>query len=161
MFEQPDFGTPEVEDIDDELDDGLDDDDPEGDDLEDDEVDDELEDDTEASSPVAAVVAEDDEDDEDAEDDEDEDSANRADPPDGGAARAVLDFVTESLVDEPAAVVVETSEGRSGTRFSVRVAPGDMGRVIGRKGRTVQALRTLVRAAAASEGRDASVEVVD
>jgi predicted RNA-binding protein YlqC (UPF0109 family) len=158
MFEQPDFGTPEVEDIDDELDDDLDDDELEGDDLEDDEVDDELEDDTEASSPVVAVAAEDDEDDEG---DEDEDSANRADAPDGGAARAVLDFVTDSLVDEPAAVVVETSEGRSGTRFSVRVASGDMGRVIGRKGRTVQALRTLVRAAAASEGRDASVEVVD
>ena len=53
------------------------------------------------------------------------------------------------------------TEGRSGLRFTVRVAQGDMGRLIGRRGRTAQALRTLVRAAAASEGTDATVDIVD
>jgi len=77
------------------------------------------------------------------------------------AARAVLEHVTRALVDDPDSVVVEVSEGRSGLRFSVHVAQGDMGRLIGRKGRTAQAIRTLVRAAAASEGTEASVDIVD
>ncbi len=79
----------------------------------------------------------------------------------GGAAKAVLEHVTRMLVDDPESVVVDVSEGRSGLRFSVHVAQGDMGRVIGRRGRTAQAIRTLVRAAAASEGVEASVDIVD
>ena len=79
----------------------------------------------------------------------------------GGAARAVLQHVARTLVEDPDSLVVEMTEGRSGLRFSVRVAQGDMGRLIGRRGRTAQALRTLVRAAAASEGTDASVDIVD
>jgi predicted RNA-binding protein YlqC (UPF0109 family) len=43
----------------------------------------------------------------------------------------------------------------------VSVAAGDMGRVIGRRGRVAQSIRTIVRAAAASEGGDASVDIVD
>jgi predicted RNA-binding protein YlqC (UPF0109 family) len=79
----------------------------------------------------------------------------------GGAARAVLEHVARTLVEDPNSIVVETTEGRSGLRFAVRVAQSDMGRLIGRRGRTAQALRTLVRAAAASEGTDASVDIVD
>jgi len=92
-------------------------------------------------------------------DDEPEDGAvNRLR---GAAAKAVLDHVTRTLVDDPDSVVVDVSEGRSGLRFSVHVAPGDMGRLIGRKGRTAQAIRALVRAAAASDGTEASVDIVD
>ncbi len=79
----------------------------------------------------------------------------------GGAAKAVLEHVTRMLVDDPESVVVDVSEGRSGLRFSVHVAQSDMGRIIGRRGRTAQAIRTLVRAAAASEGVEASVDIVD
>jgi uncharacterized protein len=79
----------------------------------------------------------------------------------GTAARAVLEHVTRALVDDPDSVVVDMREGRSGLRFSVHVAQGDMGRIIGRKGRTAQAIRTIVRAAAASDGTEASVDIAD
>ena len=79
----------------------------------------------------------------------------------GGAALAVLAHVATSLVDDEDSVRIEVAEGRSGLKLSLHVAPPDMGRVIGRRGRTAQAIRTLVRAAAASEGTDASVDIVD
>ncbi len=79
----------------------------------------------------------------------------------GGAARAVLEHVARSIVDEPDAVAVEVSERRGRVDLSLHVAPSDMGRIIGKRGRVAQALRTVVRAAAASEGTDASVDIVD
>ncbi len=79
----------------------------------------------------------------------------------GGAARAVLEHVARSIVDEPDAVAVEVSERRGRVDLSLHVAPSDMGRIIGKRGRVAQALRTIVRAAAASEGTDASVDIVD
>jgi predicted RNA-binding protein YlqC (UPF0109 family) len=88
-----------------------------------------------------------------------EDGAGNRAP--GGLARAVLEHIARSIVDEPDAVEIDVSEGRSGVRLSLRVAPSDMGRVIGRRGRVAQALRVLVRAAAAREGTDAVVDIVD
>ncbi|MHB1783444.1 MAG: KH domain-containing protein [Acidimicrobiales bacterium] len=79
----------------------------------------------------------------------------------GGAARAVLEHVARSIVDEPDAVAVDVSEGRSGAKLALHVDPSDMGRIIGKRGRVAQAIRVLVRAAAASEGTDASVDIVD
>jgi predicted RNA-binding protein YlqC (UPF0109 family) len=173
MFEEPDFSRAEpasggaaedAYDEDDEVEDDDDDvEDDEGassaegaDELEEDDEDDDEEDDEEDDAEVGDVdaggdAAGDEEDDEDA-------TVNRVQ---GAAARAVLEHVTRALVDDPDSVVVEVSEGRSGLRFSVHVAQGDMGRLIGRKGRTAQAIRTLVRAAAASDGTEASVDIVD
>lgn len=88
----------------------------------------------------------------------DEDRANLLP---GATARAVLEFVVKQLVDDPDAVEVETVEGRRGLRFEVRVGPGDMGRVIGRRGRTAQSIRTLVRAAATRDGVDVDVDFED
>ncbi len=88
----------------------------------------------------------------------DEFAGNRAT---GGMARAVLEHVARSIVDEPDAVVIDVSEGRGGIKLSLHVAPSDMGRVIGRRGRVAQAIRILVRAAAAREGTDAVVDIVD
>lgn len=76
-------------------------------------------------------------------------------------AVAVLTFCVRSLVDEPDAVTVDAVEGRRGVTLEVRVAPGDMGRVIGRKGRTAQSIRTVVRAAATRDGVDVDVDFVD
>ncbi len=78
-----------------------------------------------------------------------------------GRAGAVLEHVTRSIVEDPDAVQITLEKGRAGLLFSVRVAPSDMGRVIGKRGRVAQALRTVVRAAAAREGSDASVDIVD
>ena len=79
----------------------------------------------------------------------------------GGSARAVLDYIARSLAGEPDAVVVETDESSRGLRFRIHVAPGDMGRMIGRRGRVAQAIRTLVRVAGSREGVDTNVDFVD
>ena len=64
-------------------------------------------------------------------------------------ASAVLGHVVRSLVDDPESVVVEETEGRRGKLLlEVRTGPGDMGRVIGRRGKTAQAIRSVARAAA-------------
>ncbi len=75
-------------------------------------------------------------------------------------ARAVLEYLVESLVDDPDAVEVDVDEGRT-VALRVRVAPDDMGRVIGRRGRTANAIRTVVRAAAARDGVEVDVDFVD
>jgi hypothetical protein len=80
---------------------------------------------------------------------------------DGGAAGAVLEFVARSIVDEPDAVVVETDRDRRGTTLRLHVAPDDMGKVIGRRGRVAQAIRSVVRATAAREGTEVNVDIVD
>jgi predicted RNA-binding protein YlqC (UPF0109 family) len=88
----------------------------------------------------------------------DEDAGNRVA---GGTARSVLEHLARSIVDDPEGVAVEVSETRSGIHLALHVAQGDMGRIIGRRGRTAQALRTLVRAAAARDNQEASVDIVD
>ncbi|CAB4581883.1 unannotated protein [freshwater metagenome] len=76
-------------------------------------------------------------------------------------AVAVLTHVVRSIVDDPDAVNVEETEGRHRLRLEVKVGPGDLGRVIGRRGRTAQSIRTLVRAAAAKDGHEVDVDFVD
>jgi predicted RNA-binding protein YlqC (UPF0109 family) len=80
---------------------------------------------------------------------------------DGGTPLAVLSYLARSLSNEPDAVVIDTEERRGGLRLSLHVAPDDMGRVIGRRGRTAQAIRTLVNVAGAKDGVQASVDIVD
>ena len=89
---------------------------------------------------------------------DDEAAGNRSQ---GGLPTAVLTYLAESLADEPDAVVVETEERRDSVRLRLHVAPDDMGRVIGRRGRTAQALRTLVGVAGARQGIQTSVDIVD
>ncbi len=91
----------------------------------------------------------------------DADEVDRANLLPGATARSVLSFVVGQLVDDPEQVEIDTVEGRRGVRFEVRVGPGDMGRVIGRKGRTAQNIRTVVRAAAARDGVDVDVDFED
>jgi hypothetical protein len=80
---------------------------------------------------------------------------------DGGTPLSVLTYLAKSLSNDPEAVVIETEERRGGMRLNVHVAPEDMGRVIGRRGRTAQAIRTLVNVAGAKDGVQASVDIVD
>jgi predicted RNA-binding protein YlqC (UPF0109 family) len=76
-------------------------------------------------------------------------------------AMAVLEHVVRSLVDDPDAVSIEGVRGRRGVTLEVRVAPGDMGRLIGKRGRTAQSIRTVVRAAATRDGVTVDVDFVD
>lgn len=77
-------------------------------------------------------------------------------------AAGLLQHVVSSIVEKPDEVEIEASEdGDETIRFDVRVGDGDMGRVIGKRGRTAHAIRALVRAAAAKDGASVDVEFVD
>ena len=102
-------------------------------------------------------VHEDDVDDNDVDDNE-VDDPNRIV---GGLSKNVLLYLAKSIVEDPEAVVVETEERRNSVTLRLHVAPSDMGRVIGRRGRVAQAIRSVVRAAGAKEGVEAIVDIVD
>ena len=72
----------------------------------------------------------------------------------------LLLYLARQLVSHPDEVSVTEVETDEGVTLELRVADGDVGRVIGRGGRTARALRTVVRAAAVREGRRANVEIV-
>jgi uncharacterized protein len=92
---------------------------------------------------------------------DDGDEGNQRTPVDGGTPLAVLTYLARALSNDPDSVVINTEERRGGVRLNLHVAPDDMGRVIGRRGRTAQAIRTLVNVAGAKDGVQASVDIVD
>lgn len=74
----------------------------------------------------------------------------------------VLLYLAKSLVDHPEDVSVTTIEEEDGELvLELRVNPEDMGKVIGKRGRTAKAIRTMVKAAATREGTSATVEIVE
>lgn len=72
----------------------------------------------------------------------------------------LVEAIAKSLVDSPEEVVVTETEGRQGTVIELRVAPDDMGKVIGKQGRIAKALRTVVKAAAIRENKKVTVEII-
>lgn len=76
-------------------------------------------------------------------------------------AVAVLAHIVKSIVDNPDEVTVDevTDDGKH--RLDVRVADGDLGRVIGRRGRTAASIRTVTRAAASKDGATIDIEFLD
>lgn len=83
-------------------------------------------------------------------------------PTEAPNAVSVLEYLVKQVVDNPDEVSVETVEGRrSNLELDVRVADGDMGRVIGKRGRIAQAIRTVVRAAAVKDGVTVDIEFLD
>ena len=76
-------------------------------------------------------------------------------------ATKVLDHIVRSIVDNPDSVRVEAVDDDGVIILEVRVADGDLGRVIGRRGRTAQNIRALVRAAAERDGVDVDVDFLD
>ena len=80
---------------------------------------------------------------------------------DGQLSVAVLEYIARAMSDDPDAVVIRKEERRGSTVLRLHVAPQDMGRVIGRRGRTAQAIRTLVGVAGAREGVQTAVDIVD
>jgi predicted RNA-binding protein YlqC (UPF0109 family) len=74
--------------------------------------------------------------------------------------RELVEFVAKSIVDDPSQVYVSEIEGENSVILELRVGPEDMGRVIGKGGRTVNAVRTLIRVLAAKQGKRVTLEVV-
>jgi predicted RNA-binding protein YlqC (UPF0109 family) len=97
-------------------------------------------------------------DDDDIEDDEIAPEGNRIV---GARAQAVVEPVTRNVADDADAIEVEVEERRGEVALLVHANPSDMGRLIGKRGRVIQALRQLVRAAGAAEGVKANVDVVE
>ena len=81
----------------------------------------------------------------------------------GGSSplRAVVEVVVRTLVDHPDAVHVTESVRRGVNVLELRTAPGDMGKIIGRQGRTAAALRTLLAVTAEQHGQKAQLDIKD
>src|SRR5437879_13849776 len=72
--------------------------------------------------------------------------------------RGLVEFIAKALVDHPEAVQVRQIEGERAIVIEVKVAPDDVGKIIGKQGRIVNALRTVVKAAAVRTGKRVPVE---
>ena len=75
--------------------------------------------------------------------------------------KEVLEYVARHLVDDPDAVEVTEVEGERSRILQLRVAPDDMGKVIGKRGRIARAIRSVVRASGSREGVSTLVEIVE
>lgn len=73
----------------------------------------------------------------------------------------LVEYIAKSLVDDPNQVHVKTTENAQTLNVELQVAPEDMGRIIGKGGRVVNSLRTLVRIAAVRQGKRATLEILD
>ena len=74
--------------------------------------------------------------------------------------KELVEYIAKSLVQDPAQVSVSEVEGAGSLILELRVASADMGRVIGKGGHVANAIRTLVRVAAAKEGKRVTLEIV-
>ena len=82
--------------------------------------------------------------------------------PDGSSPlRTVVEVIARALVDKPDSVRVAETERRGMTVLELTTAPGDMGKIIGRQGRTAAALRTLVALTAEKHGKRAQLDIRD
>ena len=82
-------------------------------------------------------------------------------PPEGAPIRRLIETIVRRLSDQPAETkIIESTEGRSAS-YEISVPEADRGRLIGREGRTVRALRAFVGAAAAARGKKVNLRVRD
>ncbi len=75
--------------------------------------------------------------------------------------KELVEFIARSLVDEPDEVTVNMIEGEKSTILELRVAEGDVGKVIGKHGRIAKAVRTILSAAATKNGKRVVLEILD
>lgn len=75
--------------------------------------------------------------------------------------RELIEYIAKSLVDSPDHVQVKEVEGEKTTVYELRVGPGDLGKVIGKRGRTARSIRTILNAAATKAGKRAVLEILE
>ncbi len=73
----------------------------------------------------------------------------------------LVEFIAKALVNDPGAVEVSEIRAESGSVLELKVAPGDLGKVIGRQGRTARSLRTIVAAAGHKSRKRVVLEIVE
>lgn len=74
--------------------------------------------------------------------------------------KELLIYLAKAIVDSPDSVQVSEVQGERSTILELKVAPEDMGKVIGKQGRIAQALRTIVKAAAVKGGKRVMIEIM-
>ncbi|MGI6469549.1 MAG: KH domain-containing protein [Syntrophomonadaceae bacterium] len=74
--------------------------------------------------------------------------------------KELVDYIAKQLVDKPEEVVVKETQDDKSVLIELRVAPEDMGKVIGKQGKIAKSIRTLTKAAAAKEGKRVVVEIL-
>ena len=75
--------------------------------------------------------------------------------------KELIEYIAKSLVDEPSAVNVTETEGERGKVLQLKVADGDIGKVIGKYGRIAKAMRTVLSASAVKDGKHYSLDILD
>ena len=75
--------------------------------------------------------------------------------------KELVDFIIRALVDQPDEVVVTAVSGEKTSVYELRVGDGDLGKVIGKHGRTIRAIRTLLSAASTKENKRAVLEILE
>jgi predicted RNA-binding protein YlqC (UPF0109 family) len=79
----------------------------------------------------------------------------------GARAKTVIELVARNLVDDPDGVFIDATERSDNVAILIHTSPGDLGRIIGKRGRVIQAMRQVGRAAGATEGVKVTVEVAE
>ena len=79
----------------------------------------------------------------------------------GARARNAVEHIARHLVDDPDGVFVDANERRDNVALLIHASPGDLGRIIGKRGRVIQAVRQLARAAGSTEGVRVTVDVAE
>lgn len=74
--------------------------------------------------------------------------------------KELIEYIVKALVDKPEEVNINETQGETAIAIEVRVAPEDAGKVIGREGRIINALRTVAKAAGAKEQKRVTVEIL-
>ncbi len=75
--------------------------------------------------------------------------------------RDLIEYIAKALVDKPEDVLVKVTEGEKTTIVELRVAQEDMGKVIGKQGRTAMAMRTILNAASTKMGKRCLLEILE
>jgi len=75
--------------------------------------------------------------------------------------KELVEYIVKALVDNPEKVVIKEISGDKSIIFELRVGEGDMGKVIGKKGRTASSIRTIIAAVAMKQGKRAVIEILE
>jgi len=79
----------------------------------------------------------------------------------GASMKELIEYIAKSLVDKPESVAVRETEGEKTTIIELRVAQEDLGKVIGKQGRTAQSMRTILNAAGTKLGKRCVLEILE
>jgi len=75
--------------------------------------------------------------------------------------KELIEYIIKALVDDPAAISIKEITGDKVTIYELRAAKKDIGKIIGKHGRTASAIRTIINAASARKGKRAVLEIIE